>query len=193
MEKLYDAWAKRTPYWDKKFQDTIIDKFCNYRTGSDGSTEQRGKIYGAGYEIFIIAFFLGLYANKEKRLTSDPLQRHDFSLELSSWGNVGRRGKSSSRVDYGILREYMFVALIAKTDIDFIALDKGELKLRKAVDMLMEKMQNYANYGFQLLLDKETDGSGYFFKEDAFFKLFETKRELDEGFCPDSISAPSLD
>ena len=193
MEKLYDAWARRTPYWDKRFQEPIIEKFCNYRTGSGESTELRGKTYGGGYEIFIIAFFLGLYAEKEKRLTADPVQRCDFGFSIEYWGNVEKKGKSSGRLNYGALRKYMFAALIARTNLDFIALDKGELTLRKAVDNLMDKMQNYANYGFQLILDKEEDGSGYFFKEDAFFKLFETKRELDEGFCPDSISAPSLD
>ena len=76
--------------------------------------------------------------------------------------------------------------------MDFIALDKGELTLRKAVDILMDKMQNYANYGFQLILDKEEDGSGYFFKEDAFFKLFDSKEEGEECSA-EEISAPSLD
>lgn len=193
MDKLYDAWARRNPSWDKRFQQTVIDKFCNYRTGAGESAEQRGKKYGAGYEIFIIAFFLGLYADQERRLTDDPSQRCDFGQPIEYWGNVERKGKSAGRVNYGALRKYMFAALIAKTDLDFISLDQGKITLRKAVDALIDKMENYANYGFQLILDKEEDRSGYFYKDDAFFKLFESKGETEEECSSEDIVAPSLD
>lgn len=48
----------------------------------------------------------------------------------------------------------MFAALIARTDIDFIALDKGEMTARKAVDLLMDKMEGYANWGFDFIKEK---------------------------------------
>ena len=62
----------------------------------------------------------------------------------------------------------MFAALIARSDIDFIALDKGDLSLRKAVDMLMQSMEEYANYGFHFIKEKGEDIPNYFYKEDAF-------------------------
>ena len=39
----------------------------------------------------------------------------------------------------------MFAALIARTNIDFIALDKGEITQRKVVDDLIKKMEEYAS------------------------------------------------
>ena len=59
--KLYDMWAKRNPQWEKRYEDNIIKKFCDHSRGSTSLREDRGKIFGAGYEIFIIAFFIGLY------------------------------------------------------------------------------------------------------------------------------------
>lgn len=58
--------------------------------------------------------------------------------------------------------------MIAKTDIDFIALDKGEITLRSAVDKLMEKMEEYANYGFDYIEDKLANDPNYYFRDAAF-------------------------
>ena len=45
----------------------------------------------------------------------------------------------------------MFAALIARTDVDLIALDKGEIKPSKVVDQLIAKMEEYANFGFDYI------------------------------------------
>ena len=66
----------------------------------------------------------------------------------------------------------MFAALIARTDIDFIALDKGEITQRKVVDDLITKMEEYANYGFDFMQEKLEENPNYFFKETAFLRVF---------------------
>ena len=66
----------------------------------------------------------------------------------------------------------MFAALVAKTDIDLIALDKGEITARKVVDQLIDKMEQYANFGFSYIYEKMEEDPNYFFKETAFLKLF---------------------
>lgn len=66
----------------------------------------------------------------------------------------------------------MFAALVARADIDFIALDKGELSLRKAVDILIQTMEEYANYGFYFIKEKGEDIPNFFYKEDAFLSVF---------------------
>ena len=66
----------------------------------------------------------------------------------------------------------IFTALIARTDIDFIALDKGEMTSRKAVDMLMQTMEEYANWGFHFMEDKLTDDPNFFYRETAFLEVF---------------------
>lgn len=71
-EKILEIWAKRNPEWETKYEDTIIKVFCNYGKGTTSYQETRAKKFGAGYEIFIIAFFIGLYF------------RFPFSWNLSS-------------------------------------------------------------------------------------------------------------
>ena len=62
--------------------------------------------------------------------------------------------------------------MIARTDIDFIALDKGEITQRKVVDDLITKMEEYANYGFDFIKEKLEENPNYFFKETAFLRVF---------------------
>ena len=70
------------------------------------------------------------------------------------------------------MREYIFTALIARSDIDFIALDKGEITARKAVDILIDKMERYANWGFDFIKEKMEDNPEYFFNESSFLRIF---------------------
>ena len=58
--------------------------------------------------------------------------------------------------------------MIAKTDIDFFALDKGIITLRVAVDKMMVKMEEYANYGFDYIEDKLANDPNYYFSDIAF-------------------------
>ena len=43
---------------------------------------------------------------------------------------------------------------------------------RKAVDMLMQTMEEYANWGFHFMEDKLTDDPNYFYRETAFLEVF---------------------
>ena len=74
----------------------------------------------------------------------------------------------------------MFAALIARTDIDFIALDKGEITQRKVVDDLIAKMEEYANFGFDFMQEKLEENPNYFFKETAFLRVFLDFLKKDE-------------
>lgn len=66
----------------------------------------------------------------------------------------------------------MFAALIAKTDVDLLALDKGDIKYSKIVDQLVDKMEQYANFGFDFIKEKLEDDPNYFFKETSFLRVF---------------------
>ena len=81
----------------------------------------------------------------------------------------------------------MFAALIARTDIDFLALDKGELTSRKVVDQLMDKMEQYANFGFTYIAEKMEEDPNYFFKETAFLHLFLSFLKKDEEQDEDKL------
>lgn len=168
-ETLFQAWARRTPSWEKKYEDTLIKPYSDYGRGASQFNEDRGKIFGGGYEVFIIAFFYGLYCDARKPLSTDASKKKNFGFPISAWGNLENRNK---RTSYAGLRDFMFAALVAKTDIDFIALDKGEIALKDAVDALMKTMEEYANAGFRHMEELVDENPNYFYKEGAFLKLF---------------------
>lgn len=170
-EKIYDLWARRNPQWEKRYEDSIIKNFCDYGRGATSLREDRGKIFGGGYEIFIVAFFMGLYFDKKRPLIEDTQKRKTFGQPIQYWGNLD---SVKGRKAYPKLREYIFTALVARTDIDFIALEKGEITTNKAVDMLIRTMEEYANFGFHFMEDKLLDDPNYFFRETAFLEIFLT-------------------
>ncbi len=171
MEKLYDLWAKRNPEWEKRFEEPIFKTFADYGKGNTSLSETRGKIFGAGYEVFIIAFFIGLYFGQTRKLTEDRSERKSFGQAIQYWGNIETRG---IRQTYAAIREYIFAALVAKTDVDFISLDKGDPKVtpRKVVDALTEKMEEYANFGLYYMEEKMIENPDYFFRDKAFLRTF---------------------
>lgn len=169
MESLYDAWSRRNPEWETRYQESIMDVFTDYGRGSSQYQSARGKYFGAGYEAYILAFFIGLYHDQTKPLIEDKAKRKTCGQPIQYWGNQENR---LGRTSYGQIREYIFAALVAKTDIDLIALDKGETTVRKVVDQLIEKMEQYANFGFSYMQEKMEVDPNYFFKETAFLHEF---------------------
>ena len=57
------------------------------------------------------------------------------------------------RKDFTNLQENIFISLLAKTDIDLVALEKGKLDEDYAVKALIKTMESYTNGG--LILIKE--------------------------------------
>lgn len=169
MDSLYELWAKRNPQWEIRYQDSVINVFADYGKGTNSVTEIKGKTFGAGYEVFILAFFIGLYSDQCKPLVDDPSKLKEFGWAISNWGTQESR---LGRTSYPLLREYMFAALIAKSDVDLLALDKGEIKPARIVDKLIEKMEQYANFGFDYIKEKLEDDPNHFFKESAFLRVF---------------------
>lgn len=169
MESLFEAWSRRDPEWEIRYQESVMDVFCDYGRGRNTLQSARAKYFGPGYEIFIIAFFIGLYFNQTKPLVDDKAKRKHFGWAIQNWGNIENR---LGRRSYDRLQMFIFAALIARTDIDLIALDKGKTTVRKVVDQLMDKMEQYANFGLSYMVEKMEEDPNYFFKETAFLHLF---------------------
>lgn len=183
-EKLFDLWVNRNPNWEIKYEETILKTFCDYGKGSTILQEARGKIFGAGYEIIIIAFFIGLYHNRRKELTPDTTKKKSLGQPIKYWGNLDSK---PGRTAYPEIRKYMFAALVARTDIDLIALDKGDITPRKVVDKLMTTMEEYINWGLDYMAEKMEDNPNYYFKETSFL------REFMEFIAPDTSKDESSD
>ncbi|MDR3326981.1 MAG: glycoside hydrolase family 15 [Prevotellaceae bacterium] len=164
-ETLYDIWAKRNPKFETRFEESLLRLFTDYGVGSSELTSAKGKTFGAGYELYIYAFFVGLYTDKKRELTGDTKV---LGQPIQYWGNLDSK---KFRKAYPRLREYIFTSLIAKTDLDLIALEKGEITERKAVDYLIDTMEQYANYGFYTIEDKMKDNPNYFYKNTGFLDM----------------------
>lgn len=184
METLFDAWSKKNPEWEKKYAELLMEPFTDYGRGTSQYTVSRGKIFGAGYEMFIIGFFIGLYFDRTRKLPDDKSKRKDFGHPIMFWGS--QEGKTKlGRTSYKKIQEYMFAALVAKTDIDFISLEKGEITVNDAANSLKNKMEEYANFGFHYLEEMLEDDPNSLFKDSAFLKIFtsfisEDNKEKDD-------------
>lgn len=188
-EKLYDIWARRNPSWEKRYEDSVIKAFTDYGKGVTSLGSAKGKLFGAGYEIFIIAYFIGLYNDQRRKLIDDSTRIKTFGQPIQFWGNID---SVKGRKAYPKLREFIFTSLVAKTDFDFIALDKGLFSNKKAVDALVTTMEEYANWGFHYIEDKLMDNPNYFYRETAFLEVFlsfdnQCSTEADDDDEPDSL------
>lgn len=165
-ENLYDIWAKRNPKFETHFEESAFRLFTDYGIGASDLMSSKGKALGAGYELYIYAFFLGLYADKKIELSGETKV---LGQPIQFWGNLDSK---KFRKAYPKLREYIFTALIAKTDeVDFISLEKGEITDRKVVDYLISTMEQYANYGLHFIEEKLKDNPNYFFKTTGFLDV----------------------
>ncbi len=177
-EKLFELWAKRNPNFEKRYEDNVIKQFVDYGKGSSSFQESRGKIYGAGYEIYIIAFFIGLYHNRRNPLNEDKNKVKGFGQAIQYWGVRENRGL---RRDYSTIQKYIFAALVARSEVDYIALDQDKITTRKAVDVLTTTMEEYANFGFDYIEDKMLDNPDHFFKNSAFLDVFLSLVPVEES------------
>lgn len=164
MHKLYEAWAKRDVFYEIGFRDTIVEDYCQYKGGTADSQKAKGKTFNAGYEIFIYAFFLGLYSNERRPLYGDTVK---FGQPIQYWGNVAQKG----RKQYSRIRDYMFAAVAAKADIDFVAVDRGEIPISDAVSSMITVMNEYANGGFYLMNSQMEKIPNYFFENMGFLQF----------------------
>ena len=168
-EKLIDIWGRRNPRFEKKYEQSVLRAISDYGIGASENTGAKGKVLGAGYEPYIMAFFMGLYANKKLPLSESSEDLKVLGQPIDKWGNLDSK---KFRHAYSGLRSYIFIALVAKTDIDWIALDKGDIKVSTVVTSLIETMEEYANYGFSLMEEKLRSDPGYFFSHRSFLDIF---------------------
>lgn len=191
-DSLFALWGKRNPEYEIQYDDPLVKQFSDYGKGTNSGSADRAKILGAGYEVYIMAFFIGLYANKKLPLTEDHSKRKVLGQPLMYWGNQENR---KDRKSYNKIVNYIFAALIAKTDIDFMGLEKGDVPARVVVDQLVDTMEQYANYGFSYMLEKIDESPGYFYNNEAFLNIFTSfiQTDRDKGAWHSDDIAEDLD
>ncbi len=182
-EKILDLWGKRSPKFEKKYEQSVMRQLADYGIGASENTNAKGKILGAGYEPYIMAFFIGLYSGKKLPLSDDSDDVKTLGQPLQYWGNLDSK---KLRRAYPMLRTYMFIALVAKTDVDWIALDKGEIQVQSVVSDLIQTMEEYANYGFSVMEEKLKQDQSYFYSNRSFLDLFFQLTDKEEIIVEDT-------
>ena len=61
--------------------------------------------------------------------------------------------------------------MIAKTNVDFIALEKGEIKEDSVVKELIHTMESYTNGGLILIKEKIEENPNYFLQPTSFLNM----------------------
>ena len=166
MDTLYHTWLNRIDsYYEEQFFDSVVNVLCQYHGGSSDGRKAKGKLFNAGYEVFIYAFFLGLYYGERKPLKGE---KRKCRMEMSTWG---RKQNEAGRKSYTQIQQFIFAALVAKTNVDLIALDKGDLTPDEVCDSLMTTLNEYANTGFYIMKDQMDKQPDYFFENKGLLQM----------------------
>lgn len=178
MENLFDKWKTKIPKYSEEFKDTLF-KSLSEKFGAEGDKKvSLGKHFSTNYELYTYAFFLGLYNDEYTPIPSN-VKKVDFSHHILAWGS---KSNSPGRKDFTKLQEYIFAALITKSDIDFIALDKGEITEDEVVKELISTMEAYTHGGLTLIKEKLEDNSSYFLNPTSFLDMIvKSKHEQAVG------------
>ena len=167
MENLFDKWKTRIPKYNEIYKEALFDALSNLGGGAEKTRYNLGKHFSNNYEFYMYAFFLGLYNDQFKPLEKDT-KKADFNHAIQHWGSKTNR---VGRNDFTNIQEYMFAATIAKTEIDFIELEKGELTEDEAVKKLIETMEAYTNGGLMMIHEKLEESPTFFLQAPAFLNL----------------------
>lgn len=169
MESLFDKWKVRIPKYSERHKELFQSLSQKY--GAEGEKKiSLGKHFSSNYELYMFAFFFGLYNDELVPIPKEE-KRIDFSHHIQFWGS---KSTVNTRKDFTNLQENIFIALMAKANIDLIALDKGDLKEEDALKELIATMEAYTNGGLILIkeiLEKNPDS---FLKSTAFLDLILT-------------------
>lgn len=176
MENLFDRWKTKIPKYDEQFKESLFEGISRKGGGTEKARVDLGKNFSNNYELYLYAFFLGLY-NNEFNPIPEIAKKTDFNHPIQHWGSKSGR---LERKDFTILQEYIFSALIAKTEIDMMALEKGEVSEDEICRLMIHTMESYTNGGLILIKEKLDSNPNYFLQQTSFLSLVLGKKPLEQ-------------
>jgi hypothetical protein len=178
MHDLKKEWAKKVPKYSLKFKP-LFEKLSQ-KYGAEGEKKNsRGKYFSNNYELYIYAFFLGLYKGKKIPLLEDE-EKEDFSHPIDRWGSKS----TNSRKDFTELQDYMFMAVVAETEFDFHRMEIGKDTSASVTKKLITTFESYANGGLHLISESYEDSSNFFLKPTAFLDFIADKSAYSASTAP---------
>ena len=166
MNNLFEKWKTRIPKYSEAHKDLFTS--LSQKFGAEGEKKiNLGKHFSTNYELYTYAFFLGLYRNEFIPI-SDGEKKTDFSHHIQHWGS---KTTVSTRKDFTNLQENMFIAVLAKSEIDLVALEKGEVNEDDVIKTLIKTMESYTNGGLILIKEKLENNPNYFLQSTSFLDM----------------------
>ena len=166
MDNLFEKWKTKIPKYSEAHKDLFNS--LSQKFGAEGEKKLNlGKHFSTNYELYMYAFFLGLY-NEEFAPIPDKEKKTDFSHHIQHWGS---KTTISTRNDFTHLQENIFLALVAKTEVDLIALERGDIKEEEVVKTLIHTMESYTNGGLILIKEKIDENPNYFLQAPSFLNM----------------------
>lgn len=166
MKNLFDKWKTKIPKYSESHKDLFIS--LSQKFGAEGEKKiNLGKHFSTNYELYTYAFFLGLY-NDEFAPIPNEEKKTDFSHHIQHWGS---KTTISTRKDFTNLQENMFMALVTKSEIDIISLEKGEIDEDIIIKKLIHTMESYTNGGLILIKEKLEENPNYFLQPTSFLNM----------------------
>lgn len=87
-ENLIDVWGRKNPKFEKKYEQSVMRVISDYSHGASENTGAKGKVLGSGYEVYIMAFFIGLYSGKKLPLSENSDDAKVLGQPIQYWGNL---------------------------------------------------------------------------------------------------------
>jgi hypothetical protein len=181
MDSIFNLWKTRVPQYNPKFQP-LLEYLGRKGGGSETDKEQQGKTFSNLYEVYIYAFFLGLYS-EEKVEIEKSIEKKGFGQPIEFWGKT----KAIGRKDFSEIQDYLFAAVVAKSDIDLVKLENANSsKVESAVRKLTREMEAFANAGFVVLQDLYDNNRNFLFSKENFISLIlpEIQEEEEKDNTP---------
>ncbi|TAE69638.1 MAG: hypothetical protein EAZ85_12765 [Bacteroidetes bacterium] len=164
MDSLFELWKEKVPNYADNFKPLF--ELVALKGSLGGNRVGLGKHFDTNYELYTYAFFLGIN-NNEFTPIQEKTKKVNFSHHIKYWGNKS----SSARKDFSYIQKYMFAAVVAKTDIDFIKLEKEEISEEEIVKKLMYTFEAYTNGGLTLIQEEMNENPNRFLQSTAFLNM----------------------
>jgi hypothetical protein len=166
MKTLLNKWAAKVPRYSANNAD-LFEKFVLRGNVAEHDVRARGLVFSSYYELYIYAFFLGLYYGPSHHEESGD-KMTDFGHPIEHWG---KKGSKLLRTDYSEIKHYLFAGSVMHAKVDFIELDKGGLSIDDAATAILRATEAITNSGLLYLRSKLVDKESFGAKPLDFVRL----------------------
>lgn len=164
MVDILEELGKKEPRYSMKHRK-LIEGFArkgaiDYHEKSEQSYDL-GKFFTNFYEFYIYAAYIGLYSDNPLPLNKD-FETNTFRVQMRDWTSN----------DSASIVKYLWMSAIVKARVDFNALEDMEDKeVEREINKLKDRIEAYANGGFEFLETKIKNNPAFFDDDDCFVKL----------------------